>query len=47
MWQAMQAPVAMLPGTPYDFYLVGWPVVLALAALVGFAERTVRQWRHR
>lgn len=42
MWQAMQAPYVLLPGTPYDLYLVGWPVVLGTAITVGFVEHAVR-----
>lgn len=43
-WQAMQSPSVLLPGTPYDIYLVGWPVVLGAAITVGFVEHTVRAW---
>lgn len=42
MWQAMEGPSMLLPGTPYDLFLVGWPVVLGLAVAGGFVERLVR-----
>lgn len=38
MQQAMQEPSVLLPGTPYDVFLVGWPVVLGLAAAGGVVE---------
>jgi len=44
MWQAMQGPYTLLPGTPYDIYLVAWPVVLGIAITVGFVEYTIRAW---
>lgn len=42
MWQVMQEPYVLLPGTPYDLYLVGWPVTLALAVAAGVVERAFR-----
>lgn len=42
MWRALQTPAPLLPGTPYDLYVVGWPVVLLLAVGVGAIERRVR-----
>lgn len=42
MWRALQAPAPLLPGTPFDLYLVGWPVVLGLAVALALAERRIR-----
>jgi len=42
MWQLLQQPYTLLPGTPYDIYLVGWPVVLCLAVVGGIIEKRVR-----
>ena len=42
MWQALQSPYPLLPGTPLDFYLLGWPLLLLLALAIGFVERRVR-----
>lgn len=42
MWQALQSPYPLLPGTPLDLYLVGWPLLLALALVSGLIERRIR-----
>lgn len=42
MWQVLQEPYVLLPGTPYDIFLVGWPVLLGLAVAVGVIEKRVR-----
>ena len=42
MWLALQSTALLLPGTPYDIYVVGWPVVLLLAVGVGAIEWRVR-----
>lgn len=42
MWQALQSPYPLLPGTPLDLYLVGWPLLLALALATGIIERRIR-----
>lgn len=42
MWQALRSPNPLLPGTPLDLYLVGWPLLLALALGCGLIERRVR-----
>jgi cation transport ATPase len=41
-WELLQRSVTLLPGTPFDIYLVGWPVVLGLAVGGGLVERRVR-----
>ena len=41
-WRLLRAPEPVLPGTPLDLYLVGWPLVLALAVALGVAERRLR-----
>lgn len=45
MWQLLRRPEVLLPGTPLDLYLVGWPVVLGLAVAAGRLERRVRERR--
>lgn len=45
MWRALQTPAPLLPGTPYDIYVVGWPVLLLLAVGVGAIELRVRTAR--
>lgn len=45
MWQALQSPYPLLPGTPLDLYLVGWPLLLALALATGIIERRIRGGR--
>ena len=45
MWQALQASVPLLPGTPYDLYLIGWPLLLGAAVAVGYLEHRVRSGR--
>ena len=42
MWQALQSPNPLLPGTPLDLYLLSWPLLLGLALTIGLAERRVR-----
>jgi cation transport ATPase len=42
MWVLLRQSVTLLPGTPFDIYLVGWPVVLGLAVGSGLVERRVR-----
>jgi len=42
MWTVLQAPAPMLPGTPYDLYLIGWPPLLGVAVVVGYLEHRVR-----
>lgn len=42
MWQLLQAPYPLLPGTPYDFYLIGWPILLLIALGVGAIEWRVQ-----
>jgi len=42
LWQALQNPAVLLVGDPFQLYLVGWPVVLCVALLVGLGERYVR-----
>jgi len=42
-WVALQDPAPLLPGTPYDLALVGWPVTLALAVAAGAVERYARR----
>lgn len=36
------APEPVLPGTPLDLYLVGWPLVVVLAVALAVAERRLR-----
>jgi hypothetical protein len=45
MWKVLQAPAPMLPGTPYDLYLIGWPLLLGAAVAVGYVEHRVRSSR--
>ncbi len=45
MWQALQSSVPLLPGTPYDLYLIGWPLLLGAAVAVGYVEHRVRSGR--
>lgn len=45
MWQVLRSPNPPLPGTPLDLYLVGWPLLLALALALGVLERQVRALR--
>lgn len=45
MWKVLQAPEPMLPGTPYDLYLIGWPPLLGVAVVVGYLEHRVRSSR--
>ncbi|QKY20976.1 hypothetical protein B4589_011545 [Halolamina sp. CBA1230] len=45
MWQAMQARGVLLPGKPYDLYLIGWPPLLGAAVAVGYLEHRVRSSR--
>jgi hypothetical protein len=42
LWQALQSPAVLLVGDPFQIYLVGWPVVLAVAVFAGLVERYVR-----
>ncbi|QKY20050.1 hypothetical protein B4589_006535 [Halolamina sp. CBA1230] len=42
MWQALRSPNPLLPGTPLDVYLVGWPLLLVLVVGVGVVERQLR-----
>ncbi|WP_168654580.1 hypothetical protein [Halorubrum sp. PV6] len=42
MWQVLQAPEPLLPGTPLDLYLIGWPLLFLLALGSGLIERRVR-----
>jgi hypothetical protein len=42
MWQALQSPYPLLPGTPLDFYLLSWPLLLGLALATGLVERRIR-----
>lgn len=46
-WELLRAPEPVLPGTPLDLYLVGWPLVLVLAVVLGAGERRVRTRRRR
>jgi hypothetical protein len=41
-WELLQRSVTLLPGTPFDIYLVGWPVVLGLGIGSGLVERRMR-----
>ena len=41
-WQLLRAPEPVLPGTPLDIYLVGWPLVLALVVGLALGERRLR-----
>lgn len=43
IWQLLRAPHPLLPGTPYDSYYIGWPVLLGLALIAGVIEQRVRQ----
>jgi hypothetical protein len=45
MWEALQGPAPLLPGTPYDLYLIGWPLLLGVAVAVGYVEHRVRPGR--
>ena len=45
MWNALQGPAPLLPGTPYDLYLIGWPLLLVAAVTVGYLEHRVRSGR--
>ena len=45
MWIVLQAPEPPLPGTPYDLYLVGWPLLLGAAVAIGYLEHRVRSGR--
>ena len=38
MWLLLREPYVLMPGTPLDLYLVGWPLLLGLAALAGRLE---------
>ena len=42
MWLLLQEPNVLLPGTPLDLYLVGWPLLFGLAALAGRLEGRFR-----
>ena len=42
MWLLVQEPHVLLPGTPLDLYLVGWPLLFGLAALAGRLEGRFR-----
>lgn len=42
MWKALQGPHKLLPGTPLDLYLIGWPLLLGLTLALGRVERVVR-----
>jgi hypothetical protein len=42
LWQALQNPAVLLPGDPFQLYLVGWPAVLVVAGVAGLVERYVR-----
>lgn len=44
-WQLLRAPEPVLPGTPLDLYLVGWPLVFALAVGLALGERRLRTRR--
>lgn len=46
MWQALQAPYPLLPGTPLDIFFIGWPLLLGLALGSGLIERRVRAKQH-
>lgn len=45
MWNALQGPAPLLPGTPYDLYLIGWPLLLGVAVAVGYVEHRVLSGR--
>jgi hypothetical protein len=45
MWNALQASAPLLPGTPYDLYFLGWPLLLGAAVAVGYVEHRVRSGR--
>jgi hypothetical protein len=45
MWNALQTPAPLLPGTPYDLYFLGWPLLLGVAVAVGYVEHRVRSGR--
>ena len=40
--QALELP---LPGTPYDLYLVGWPLLLGAAVAIGYLEHRLQAGR--
>lgn len=40
--QLVDGPYVPLPGTPYDLFLIGWPVVLLGAGVAGVVERRIR-----
>jgi len=42
LWQALQSPYVLIPGDPFQLYLVAWPAVLAVAVVAGLVERYVR-----
>lgn len=44
-WQLLHAPEPVLPGTPLDLSLVGWPLVLALVVGLALGERRLRTRR--
>jgi hypothetical protein len=43
MWERLRAPAPLMPGTPLDIYLLGWPLVLALAVGMGLVEHRLRE----
>jgi predicted membrane protein len=42
MWQALQSPNPLQPGTPLDIYLISWPLLLIIALSSGLVERRLR-----
>ncbi len=42
MWQVLQEPYPLLPGTPHDLYFIGWPITLGVALAVGGCEWLIR-----
>lgn len=42
MWQAVHSPYSLLPGTPLDLYLIGWPLLLGIVLVSGLVERRLR-----
>lgn len=43
MWRTLRSPNPLMPGTPLDVYLVGWPLLLVLVVGSGVVERRLRE----
>lgn len=43
MWLILQPPNTLFPPTPLGVYLIGWPLLLGMALVVGRVESTVRK----